>query len=323
MTHRALAALAALGFAASAEAAELRMISGFPEGFVFTREIAEPFMAEVAQATDGAVTVSLAGPDVVPTFEQVEPVQAGVFDLLFTHPAYHAGITGLGLVIDAIDADPAARRETGIIDTLDAHYAQLGLKLLAAPPTGSDGFHYVMKAPIDGEPAFDGLKIRGTVSYNPMIEALGGAPVVLGDGEVYTALQTGVVDGAAWGLTGVKDFKWHEVAGYMTRPVFGQVGVMILMNLDAFEGLPADQQAALLEVGRAIEAASVARFDALAAEEFAALKDLGMAETRFSDAEAATLDALWADGVWQVAIGAAGADAEALRAQAREAGLTP
>ena len=97
----------------SAVAADLKMVSSFPDGFVFTEEIAKPFMRAVEEATQGveggAVTLSFTGPDAVPPLEQVEPVQAGVFDVLFTHPAYHAGATALPLSIDAIAPDPAKR----------------------------------------------------------------------------------------------------------------------------------------------------------------------------------------------------------------------
>ena len=324
-TAFSVAAMATIAATTTALAADLRMVSSFPDGFVFTEEIAKPFMAAVEEATadtdGGAVTMALTGPDAVSPLEQLEPVQAGVFDVLFTHPAYHAGVTSLGLAIDAIEPDPAARREAGIIAALDEHYAGLGLKLIAAPPTGSEGFQYVLKEPIDGEPAFEGLKLRGTVSYHPMIEALGGSPVVMGGGEVYSALQTGVVDGAAWGLTGVKDFKWNEVAGYLTRPVFGQVGVMVLMNRDAWDGLTDAQREAIETAATELETASVARFDELAAAEFEELKSLGMRETTFSDAEAERLEELWAEGVWSVASGA-GEEATALRELARDAGLT-
>ena len=53
------------------------MVGGFPENFVFTTEIAQPFMKRVEEESGGALTVSLQGPDAVPTFEQFEPVQAG------------------------------------------------------------------------------------------------------------------------------------------------------------------------------------------------------------------------------------------------------
>jgi TRAP-type C4-dicarboxylate transport system substrate-binding protein len=323
MTYSVRAALLACAaiIASPAIADDLRMIGAFPEGFVFTDEIAVPFMEAVSEATDGAVTVSLTGPDAVPPLEQLEPVQAGVFDLLFTHPAYHAGTTSLGLAIDAVGTDPAARREAGIIDLLDAHYRELGLKLIAAPATGTQGFRYYLKEPIEGEPAFEGRKIRGTVSYHPMIEALGGTGVVMGGGEVYSALQTGVVDGAAWGTTGAMDFKWNEVAGYIADPVFGQVGVMILANLDAWEALSEEERAAIEEAAIELEAGSIARFDALAEEELAALQDAGMEMTSFSEAEAADLDRLWSEGVWQVASGGAPEAVAEMRAMAEGAGL--
>jgi len=316
------AGAAALGLSAvPAAAADLRMVGAFPEGFVFTEQIVKPFLALVEEESGGAVTFALTGPDAVPPLEQLEPVQAGVFDALFTHPAYHAGTTPVGLAIDAIGVDPTARREAGIIDYIDAHYATLGMKLITAPATGSKGFRYFLKQPIDGTPGFDGLKIRGTVSYHPMIEALGGSGVVMGGGDVYSALQTGVVDGAAWGLTGAKDFKWYEVADYMADPVFGQVGLMVFMNLDAWEGLSADQQAAVERAAIRLEQESIARFDKLAAEETQALLDLGMKKTAFAPEEAAQFEALWSNGVWSIAEKGDPETVGGLRALARDAGL--
>lgn len=306
----------------SAHATDLRMIGGFPEGFVFTTEMAKPFMALVEEESGGDVTVSFTGPDAVPTFEQFEPVQSGVFDLLFTHPAYHAGTTSVGLAIDAIGADPTKRRDDGIIAYIDQHYQTLGMKLIAAPATGTKGFRYFLKEPITGEPGLDGRKIRGTVSYHPMIEALGGSGVVIGGGEVYSALQTGVVDGAAWGLTGAKDFKWYEVADYMADPVFGQVGVMIFMNLDAWNALSDDDRASIERAAIRLEQNSITRFDSLAKSEKQALLDLGMKMTSFSNAEGALFENLWSDGVWSIAAQSKPDETAALRALARDAGLS-
>ncbi|MEO0363803.1 MAG: TRAP transporter substrate-binding protein DctP [Pseudomonadota bacterium] len=319
-----LAAAIAIGLSpAAAQAQELRAVGAFPESFVFTREIAKPFAEMVAEESGGSVSVAFTGPDAVPPLEQFEPTQAGVFDMLFTHPAYHAGATPVGLAIDAIAADPAARRKAGVFDFIDAHYQETqGMKLIAAPPTGTVGFRYYLREPIEGAPAFEGRNIRGTVSYHPMIEALGGSGVVMGGGEVYSALQTGAIDGAAWGLTGALDFNWHEVAGYMADPAFGQVGLMIFMNLDAWNGLSDEGRAAIERAAIRLEADSVARFDALAAEEKAALLKLGVRTTAFAPEEAERLDALWSDGVWRVASGGAPEAVAELRALSRSAGLS-
>ncbi len=319
----ALAGAVAFSVATSAVSAdELRMIGAFPEGFVFTEEIAKPFMRLVEEETNGAVTFALTGPDAVPPLEQFEPAQAGVFDTLFTHPAYHAGTTPVGLAIDAIGVDPAKRREAGIIDYIDRHYRDLGMKLVAAPATGNKGFRYFLKEPIDGSPGFEGRKIRGTVSYHPMIEALGGTGVVMGGGDVYSALQTGVVDGAAWGLTGAKDFKWYEVADYMADPVFGQVGVMIFMNLDAWNALSDEEKAGIERAALRLETDSIARFDVLAAAEKETLLGLGMKMTAFPEEEASQFEALWSNGVWSIAEKGDPETVAGLRSLAREAGLS-
>lgn len=301
---------------------ELKMVAAFPETFIYAREIALPFMKQIGKATGSEISVSLTGPDAVPALEQFEPVQSGVFDLLFTHPAYHAGVTPLGLAIDAIAADPQKRRDAGVIDLIDKYYQTLGMKLIAAPATGSKGFRYFLKDPITGEPGLAGRKIRATVSYFPMIEALGGTGVVIAGGEVYSALQTGVVDGAAWGLNGAKDFKWYEVAKYMADPVFGQVGVMIFMNLDSWNGLSKEEQATFEKVGKELELSSVDRFDKLAAQEKQDLLGLGMQMTSFSPDEAAKFESLWSNGVWAVAEKSGLKQVADLHALAKNAGLT-
>jgi TRAP-type C4-dicarboxylate transport system substrate-binding protein len=313
--------IASLQMPAQAQNREIRALSGFDSNFVFTREIAKPFMENVTKATGGAMTFKFNGPETVPIFEQFQPTAAGAFDLLFTHPAYHSGTTTVGLATDAIDYDPVKRRDSGVWAFVDAHYQKAGLKLIAMTPTGSKGFQYVLKRPITSAKSFEGMKIRGTVSYHPMIRAMGGAPVVMGGGDVYSALERGIIDGAAWGLTGVADFKWNEVAKYLARPVFGQVSLLIVMNKRAFEALPAAQQQALLDEGRKLELSTVTRFDTLAADELKLLKSKGMQETAFAPSDAASLEKLWNDGVWEVAT-AKSEDAKALKQLALDKGMT-
>ncbi|NMM45290.1 TRAP transporter substrate-binding protein DctP [Rhodospirillaceae bacterium KN72] len=321
----ALAIAAATGSAsapAPVEAAELRMLSGFSPNFVWYREIGPRFIEMVQEKSGGDTTISFTGPDAVPTFEQFQPVQAGVFDLLFTHPAYHSGTTSVGLAIDAIDVDPVKRRDVGIIDYIDQHYMQRGMKLISAPSTGTKGFRYYLREPIDGVPGLNGRIIRGTVSYHPMIKALGGSPLNMPVSEIYTALQRGTVDGAAWGLTGAKDLKWNEIIKYMADPVFGQVGVMIFMNLDSWNALDEKTQNILLEAGREIEVEAQSHFDKLQADEFEWLSANGMEVTSFDPSEGNEFERLWAEGVWEVAAEVSGDDARKLRELAKSHGMT-
>lgn len=307
-----------------AQATQLRMLSSFDPNFVFTTEVATPFMKNVEAASGGDITFVLNGPEVVPTFEQMQPVSAGVFDLLFTHAAYHTGSTAIGVAMDAVTTDPAKRRETGLWDFVDEHYkTKHGLKLIAIPPLGSKGFHFILTKPIEGSPALNGRKIRGSVTYHNIIKGLGGSPVLLPGGEVYSAMEKGVVDGAAWSLNGVLDFKWYEVAKYMSRPIFGQSNLYIFMSLAKWNSLTPEQQKVLLEEGKKLETSVIPKLDALAQEEFEALKEKGMQETNFAPEDAKQLDALMAKGIWDLARDKSKVEAEEMYELAKKNGLTP
>lgn len=315
--------LSVLLAAPGALARPFNLISAFPDGFIYNREFTERFVRAVEEETDGAIAIRLLGPAAAPAFDQFEPTQAGVFDFLVTTAAYHSGAMGEGLALDAVPADPRLRRTSGYFAAVAEHYESRGLKLLAAAPTGSKGFHFLLRKPLTPQKNFDGLKLRGTEPYHHLIRTLGGTPVVLGPGDVYVALQRGVVDGAAWGVTGALDFKWHEVTCCMTRPLFGQVNVLLLMNLEQWRKLSAEQQMAIENIAAQLEEETVARFDALAEIEFAALEKEGVITTKFSDSAALRLDQLWADGVWGLAIKRSGESARRLREMAEEAGLVP
>lgn len=81
--------------------------------------------------------------------------------------------------------------------------------------------------------------------------------MVLPPAEIYSALEKGVVDGAAWPVIGALDYGWYEVAGYFLRPTFGTATYMILMNLGTWTGLDEAEQTMLLEQGAALEVSSI------------------------------------------------------------------
>lgn len=309
--------------ATSAHALELRLLSSFPEGFVYNTDAVQPFLDILAEESAGSADINVTYSDAVPPLEQLEPVQAGVFDILFTHPAYHAGASSLGLAIDGIASDPTARRESGVFEFLDNHYQQLGLKVLAIPPIGGSqgAFSIYLKDKISGSPALEGLRLRGTVSYHPLFEALGASGVVMGGGEVYSSMQRGVIDGAAFSL-GASQLRWFEVADYVTVPRFGEVSALVLMNLDAWNALPDDEQAMLERAAIRWEIDALTRFDALYDAEAQTLLDEGMETTAFPEAEAAQLNTLWANGVWELSGQADAELAAEFRRIAEGSGLT-
>lgn len=307
----------------AAQAEELRVLSAWDAGFVFNQNQLQPLLETITAETNGEITFSVYGPEVVSTFEQFEPVQSGAFDMLFAHPGYFTGNAGVGVTIDAIDPDPTDRRDTGIWDYLDEYYAQHGMKLIALPPFGEGSLLFVMQEGIPKtDQPFAGLKLRANVTYHELVKRLGGAPVLMSGGEIYAALQAGLIDGAAWSVVGVTDFKLNEVAGYWTEPSYGQTGTTLLMNLDRWNSLSGEVQDTIEDAAIEAELATMDLYRQLNDQERVQMKDAGMAPTRFSDEIAGNLDAYWAEGVWQLGMDKAGEDAAAFRAFAAEKGMT-
>lgn len=255
----------------------LKVLRSWPTTLEAVR-ILDQYHKEVEKAAAGELKLSQSGPEVVPPLEQLNPVSAGVFDLLFSHGAYHAGSNGLLMGVDALKLDPGKLRESGLFDYISQNYQKRhGLKLLALTGTGQNGYHMVLKKLPDPETGLKGRKIRGTATYHPLIKKLGGSPVVLTLGQLYTALEKGVVDGYCWPLYGLRTFKFYEAgAKYVMRPPLGVSKSFTAINAKAFDKLPKKLQTILVEEAKKVEYWSIAWFDKYIAEEEADLKSKGV-----------------------------------------------
>lgn len=317
----AIVSTLALALPGQTRAADMQMLVGWSPGYPVV-EVAQNYAKMVTAASDGAFSIVMRGPETVSPFEQLEPVSAGVFDLLFTHPAYHTGTTGIALGLDATDGDPQLRRDSGAWDAVDAAYQELGLKLLALPVAGNVGFGILLKTPIGEDGGLRGRKIRASPIYQPLIEALGGTAVVLPPAEIYSALERGVTDGAAWPIFGPLQFKWYEVAPYLMDPNFGVVTHQIFMNKAKWDTLSQEQQSVLLAVGVDIEKSTFEEFSNRASTELAAMMAEGAQLTTLGDAQKASLTEVWRNGVWELAGKLTSSGVDELRAQLRAVGAT-
>ena len=101
------AAIGGLAMAGSqSQAQTLRLLSSWAENDRPSYINGLIFQKHVKEVSDGKLTITINGPEAVPPFEQLQPVSAGVFDILYTHGAYHVGSRGLALAADSIDVEP-------------------------------------------------------------------------------------------------------------------------------------------------------------------------------------------------------------------------
>jgi TRAP-type transport system periplasmic protein len=98
------------------------------------------------------------------------------------------------------------------------------------------------------------------------IQLLGGTPVSMTGGEMYEALQRGLVDGVATTWAGFEPYKLAEVTSYHLEVPIGSIPSMHFMSRKKFESLPKDVQDVILaNVGEEPSKATGAYFASAAA----------------------------------------------------------
>ena len=118
---------------------------------------------------------------------------------------------------------------------------------------GEEGFrHFFTVTPVNTISDLAGMKLR--VSNDPvmngMVEGLNASPTVVAFGELYSALQTGVVDGAEQPIANYKSNAFPEVANNLILDGHTLGAIQAVITDSAWAKLTADQQAVLLEAGK-------------------------------------------------------------------------
>lgn len=307
----------------------LRLLNAWDNRYAASPLIVDAFIASVKQASKDDIQVRNFGPEVVPPFEQLQPVSKGAFDLLFSNSGYYIGVSSVSHAVQGLTGTPAQWRQAGIFEWIDKHYEGHNLKVLAIVPTttsaSSEGaFQALLKEPVrPGDKPLAGRKIRGTPTFKPLIEAMGGSLVVLSAPDIYPGLQRGTVDGVMWPVIGAVDFKWYEVAPYLMKPTFGTAIHMLFINLDKFKSLTPAQQKILLAEGEKLETTGQKALEARGLTELEELKKRGMKDTTVDPTIAAPLLEIFKQGFWETAESAKSSpdQAKALHALARSKGM--
>lgn len=117
---------------------------------------------------------------------------------------------------------------------------------------GEEGFrHFFTTKEIAGMEDLAGMKLR--VSNDPvmngLVESLGANPTVVSFNELYSALQTGVVDGAEQPIANYKSNAFPEVAPNLILDGHTLGAIQVIITDAAWDSLTEDQQNILVEAG--------------------------------------------------------------------------
>ena len=118
---------------------------------------------------------------------------------------------------------------------------------------GEEGFrHFFTREPVAGIGDLKGMKLR--VSNDPvmvgMVNGLGASATPIAFGELYSALQTGVVDGAEQPIANYKANAFPEVANNLILDGHTLGAIQVVITDTAWEKLTEEQQAAVMEAGK-------------------------------------------------------------------------
>lgn len=117
---------------------------------------------------------------------------------------------------------------------------------------GEEGFrHFFTVDPVEGIEDIAGMKLR--VSNDPimngLVQGLGASPTVVSFGELYSALQTGVVDGAEQPIANYATNAFQEVAPSLILDGHTLGAIQVIITDEAWDSLTAEQQDILMEAG--------------------------------------------------------------------------
>ena len=118
---------------------------------------------------------------------------------------------------------------------------------------GEEGFrHFFGRKPMNSLKDMSGMKIR--VSNDPimngLVEGLGSSPTVVAFGELYSALQTGVVDAAEQPIANYKANAFDEVANNLILDGHTLGAVQVIITDEAWNGLTENQQKAITDASK-------------------------------------------------------------------------
>jgi TRAP-type C4-dicarboxylate transport system substrate-binding protein len=276
----ALAAL--LPAAALAQETTLKLVSAFGETTTYVKHMT-PWIQKFNAEGKGIAQINfIGGPKAIPTFEVGTSVKNGVVEMAMTTGAFYTNLMPEADFLKLTQIPVAAQRKNGAFDYINKVWTQKANMVYLARMVDETPFHLYLTKKID-KPDLTGLKIRITPVYRDFFASMGANLIQTPPGEVYTALERGVVDGYGWPIQGIFDLNWHEKTKFRVDPGFYNAEVSIVMNQDAWKKLSPKQQEFVRKQSLALESMNGV-WKKLNAEETKRQAEVGIQAIKFDNA---------------------------------------
>jgi len=231
----------------------------------------------------------LGGPEVTPRRKQASALKRGIIDIIVCPTPYYGGQLSEARLMGVHNKSLTEMRANGAWDMFQEAWRKgLNARILAfAGFKASTFFIYTkFKPKLSTRTGLDlsGIKMRSTGLYNALLKGMHAIPISISHGEVYTALERGVVDGIAWPRGSVGRYGWERFLKYKITPQFYGATLMTIINLNVYNKLTKAQQALLEKQGKIYEQLSDKILDAKAAIDNRKLAKAGVKELKLTGA---------------------------------------
>lgn len=269
-----LAAGAASSFPAPAiakNAIEWRMVTPWPRNTPGVGVNAQRLADKITEMSGGRLGVKLfAAGELVPPFECFDAVQTGTADMAHGSPYFWQGksqamhyFTGVPFGLTAWEMSGWLRFAGGQA-LWDELYGKFGLRPFYAGSSGVQAGGWFRKE-IKSLEDIKGLKMRIAGMGGAVFRKMGAQVVLTPPGEIFTAMQSGVVDAAEWvGPWNDLAFGLYKIAKHYYSPSIheGSAALECIVSKAKFEALPADLQKIIEYASAASAEESLADFTA-------------------------------------------------------------
>ncbi|GIX15206.1 MAG: hypothetical protein KatS3mg118_3165 [Paracoccaceae bacterium] len=299
----AAASLASL-LASPAAIAEERVTAMhvFPTNLIYTKTFLA-IVDDINERGKGVVRIDvLGGPEAIGMFQQPAAARDGVVDMVHVPGSFYgANVPEIDAMVGATVTPMEARAKGGTRLLDQAHQQRFNVRFLGWIDGGVKFHIYMANQPkfgADGVLDLTGVKLRDNPIYTAFFKALKATTASLPATEVYSALEKGVVDAAAWTQIGLMDLKWDKFLKWRVDPAFYTTDIGIIFNLDRWRELSPEAQRIIEETIIEWEEKSYNDRQADVARELAELERRGMKVAAHSEEGARKYLALADEAVW-------------------------
>ncbi|MGY0398707.1 MAG: TRAP transporter substrate-binding protein [Ostreibacterium sp.] len=224
-----------------------KMVTSWPKNFPGLGTSANFLAKKIAEMSDGQLNITVYGAgELVPALGVFDAVSSGTAQMGHSGAYYWKGKSEATQFFSSVPFGLTADEMTawlyygGGLELWHEVYAPFNLIAFPAGNTGVQMGGWFNKE-INTIEDLKGLKMRMPGLGGEVLKRLGGTPVVIPGGELFTSLESGAIDATEWvGPYNDLAFGFYKVAKYYYYPGWHETGSTLecMLNKEAFEALP-------------------------------------------------------------------------------------